>query len=351
MLLALLSLHAFDGYVLLRRSAPGAARGWIMLAAVLLFLSFDEVGSIHERLGTLSRALSLGTWSLLLPLGAVLGAVCLRAMVLLGRAEGERHKLWPIAIGFALFGSVALQEFLEHRIDWQTDVARAIRVAVEEGTELLGMLILLRIALANTAELAQRSIASGRTAFAALDELRRPLVAIGLAVAPALAFGTAALPDQASRGHPADWLAAAAFLAAGLVPCRPFPLDGRGVASWAKWLASGLCCLASVAVVAISPLKLVELGPVEVSLRMVIVVAISILVGAAWACAPDGKGRPYAIGVVVVGALAAALLPLTNVVLVYGLSQLLGLVVYWVSSTVVQEGEARPASAIHVSQA
>jgi hypothetical protein len=38
-------------------------------------------------------------------------------------------------------------------------------------------------------------------------------------------------------------------------------------------------------------------------------------------------------------------------VLVYGLSQLLGLVVYWVSSTVVQEGEARPASAIHVSQA
>ena len=53
----------------------------------------------------------------------------------------------------------ALQEFLEHKIDWQTDVARAIRVALEEDTELLGMLILLRIAMANTAALAHQSTA------------------------------------------------------------------------------------------------------------------------------------------------------------------------------------------------
>ena len=61
MLLAIVSLHAFDGHVLWRHSAPDAARGWAMLAAVLLFLSFDEVASVHERLGALGKALSMGS--------------------------------------------------------------------------------------------------------------------------------------------------------------------------------------------------------------------------------------------------------------------------------------------------
>ena len=54
--------------------------------------------------------------------------------------------------------------------------------------------------MANTANLAYQSIGSGHTAFTALDELRRLLVAIGLALAPAGALASAALPEQ--RGHP-----------------------------------------------------------------------------------------------------------------------------------------------------
>jgi len=200
MLLAVVSLHAFDGYALLRRSEPGAARGWALIAAVLLFLSADEVGSIHERLAQVGRALGLGTWSLLLPLGAVLAAVLAavlgRALLLLWSAGGEqRRKVWPLAIAFLVLGSVALQEVLEHRIQWQTDVARAVRAMVEEGTELIGMLVLLRVAMANTAGLAV-GVRGGRPAFAALHELRRPLAALGLALAPVLAFVTAALVDQ-----------------------------------------------------------------------------------------------------------------------------------------------------------
>jgi hypothetical protein len=348
MLLAVVSLHAFDGYVRLRGSKPLAARGWSMLAAVLLFLSFDEVGSLHERLGDLGGPPPLREWSLLLPLGAVLGAMCLRALALLWQADGERWKVWSIGAGLFLLSSAAPQEFLEHRIHWQTDAAKAIRAAMEEGTELLGMLVLLRVAMANTAELAYGTFASGRTAFAALHELRRPLVAIGLALAPALALGTSALPDQI-LGHPADWLAAVAFLAAGLVLCRPLLIDDRGVATWETWLAGGLCCLGSVTAVAISPLKVVGLGPVHGSLRMLVLMAISIMVAAAWSCLQDGRGRSYAVGAVVAGALAAALLPLTNLVLLYYLSQLLGVVVYWANSGVVQEAERGRASPLHVS--
>jgi hypothetical protein len=335
MLLAVVSLHAFDGYALLRRSEPGAARGWALIAAVLLFLSADEVGSIHERLAQVGRALGLGTWSLLLPLGAVLAAMLGRALLLLWSAGGEqRRKVWPLAIAFLVLGSVALQEVLEHRIQWQTDVARAVRAMVEEGTELIGMLVLLRVAMANTAGLAV-GVRGGRPAFAALHELRRPLAALGLALAPVLAFVTAALVDQ-NRGHPADWLAAIAFLAAGLAACRRLFKDGGGI-GWPTWGLGGLCCLASVAVVAIGPAKLVELGPVEVSLRKLVLGVVALLICATWVSMSGGRNRSYLLGAVVLG-LLAALSPLaTSLALAYTLPQLLGLVVYWVNTTVVQE--------------
>lgn len=343
MLLAVVSLHAFDGHALLRRREPDAAKGWALIAAVLLFLSADEVGSLHERLALLGRALGLGTWSLLLPLGAVLAAVLARAHVLLWSAGGEqRRKVWSLVVGFLLLGSVALQEFLEHRIYWETDAARAVRGAVEEGTELIGMLVLLKATMANTAGLAVRDAAGGRPAFAALHELRRPLTTLGLALAPVLAVSTAALVDQ--RGHPADWLAAVAFLAAGLAACRRLFKSGGGI-GWPTWGVGGLCCLASVAAVAVGAVKLVKLGPVEVSLRMLVLGVVSLLVCATWLSIVGGGGRLYPLGVVVLGILAAASLLPTNLILTYLLPQLLGLVVYWVNMTAVQEEiEGRPAS-------
>ena len=50
-----------------------------------------------------------------------------------------------------------------------------------------------------------------------------------------------------------------------------------------------------------------------------------------------GRNRSYLLGAVVLG-LLAALSPLaTSLALAYTLPQLLGLVVYWVNTTVVQE--------------
>ena len=336
MLLALLSLHALDGHALLRRCAPGAAKGWAMIGAVLLFLSADEVGSFHERLASFSDSLGLGAWSLILPLGALLATVLGRALVLLWAAGGEqRRKVWPVAIGFLLLGSVAPQELLEHRIEWQTDFARAVRAAIEEGTELTGMLVLLATVMAHTPGLAVGGAAGDRAAFAALWELRRPLTIGGLALAPILAIATVALAGPI-YGRPADWLTAVAWFAAGLATCQPLLRRGRGLGLRVGALL--VCCLASVAAVAVRPDKLVEIGPVTVSLRMLVLGLTSLLVSVILLYHPRGWRRACPLGAVALGLLAAGLLVPTNLIMIYLLSQLLGLAAYWVSTTAVPKG-------------
>lgn len=290
MLLAVVSLHAYDARARLRQRQPGAARGWALIAAVLLFLSADEVGSIHERLAMLGRHLGLGSWSLLLPIGAVLAAMLGRALVLLWTAGGEqRRQVRLLVAGFLLLGSVALQEFIEHRIEWQSAVARAVRAVVEEGTELTGMLVLLRVAMANTAGLGGPDTAGNRVAFAALRAFRRPFMLLCLALAALLAVVTALLVDQ-QRGHPADWLAAVAFLAAGLVACRRL-FEGGGEIGWRRWAIGALCVIASLGSVAVGPAMLVGLGPVEVGLRLLLLGALSLLVCTAWLALPEVEKR------------------------------------------------------------
>ncbi len=344
MLLAVLSLHAYDGHVMLRAREPGAATGWALIAALLLFLSADEVGSFHERLAGWSEALGLGSWSLILALGAVLAAVLGRALVLLWSAGGvQRRRVWPLVAGFGLLGSVPLQEFVEHRIDWQTDVALALRGALEEGTELAGMLVLLGVAMSNTAGLAERGAAGDRPAFAALHELRRPLTVLGLVLAPVLALAAITVLVDQYRGHGADWLAAVALLAAALAAARGlFSRDGG--LGWPAWGLAGLCCLASIAAVAVTPIMLVELGPVEVSLRMLVLGVAGALMCVMW-LGLLGSGRPAGLlGVAALCLLATAVLLPTSLMLVYLLPQLLGLTAYWVSTTAVPEkSEGRPA--------
>src|SRR4051794_39171152 len=50
MLLLLGALHAADGYFRLRRTDLKAALAWWVIAAMLLFLCADEIGSLHERI-------------------------------------------------------------------------------------------------------------------------------------------------------------------------------------------------------------------------------------------------------------------------------------------------------------
>ncbi len=106
-----------------------------VLALILVGLSCDEIASVHERIGLVAPAAQI-------PLGIV-GVLLLGYAIGLAWKQGTRKKplLW-LSAGFALFGSVALQEVLEHSTRWPTWLT-GIRAGVEEGTELLGMFLIL----------------------------------------------------------------------------------------------------------------------------------------------------------------------------------------------------------------
>lgn len=262
MLLLVSSLHAYDGS---RRTAPDqpeVAGAWRIIAALLLFLSFDEVGSVHERTGQLTIDLGYSEWIPLGVLAVLLGGLAVVALWRLWNAPAERMAAVGIFLGFALLASIVPQEYFEHRVEWSGNVAQAARLVIEEGTELLGILVILGITTGNTPGLSARA----RTADVPFSAIRRPgKWATWLAVPFCLlvAVVTAHLPIQ-RWGHPSDWVAATAFLGAGLVLLRPLlhrgndppgPESGRR----ARIAGIALCAVASATSVATDPLGLTEL--------------------------------------------------------------------------------------------
>lgn len=274
MLLLLIALHAWDGVARHRATAPRVARAWAAISAILVFLSFDELASLHERLMDLGVALGLGKWALLLILAGAIGLAFLRAIAALW-AGGSAHRrdAAGLLLGFGLLGTIVVQEYAEHQSNWQFAWQQALRVALEEGTELAGMVVLLAVAMRNSGPFR----AEGRPFLAALDDLRRPLLVAGLVAAPVLAYATG-LVEADKRGRPADWVAAAAFALAALWLLRPSLAQGRRdrIAS----LAAGLCLLASVASVRWRAGITVEILGMEVAIRLAVVLALGLLIAA-----------------------------------------------------------------------
>jgi hypothetical protein len=276
MLLFVLALNAWSAG-LARRSAR-ASRAWASIGFILLFLSADEVGSMHERLGILGDALGVGSWGLILPLGAVVGAVLLHALYVLWQQDGPRLPAL-LLMGFAMLGSVAVQEVLEHRLVWETLAANAIRDMIEEGTELVGMLLLLAVITPETfGKPSERRHAGGPLAFAESDA-RAFLIAAALVVPVFTVIGV--LIGEDGRGRLTDWLAAVGFMSAALLALRP--LAGRTLRSdpW-LWPIAGLCILASIACVAVGPARQVELGGLILNERLLVLGAATVLVCVGW---------------------------------------------------------------------
>lgn len=106
---------------------------WLTLAILFVALSADELGSFHER---------LGGWMNLLPY-AVLGiGLLIYALTILFRERQSRFLATCILLGFVIFGLVAVQEYFEHAIEWPFWLL-GLRVAMEEGSELLGIFVCL----------------------------------------------------------------------------------------------------------------------------------------------------------------------------------------------------------------
>ena len=85
----------------------------LIIALLLTFLSLDEMGSLHERIFT-------GSYWSYVPYGLGGGLLFLYAITRLYKDAALRTTSIFLFIGFSCFGTVVLQEFFEHNVNWPT---------------------------------------------------------------------------------------------------------------------------------------------------------------------------------------------------------------------------------------
>lgn len=326
-LLLMGGIYAFDGYLLLRQRQPTAAKGWVLIAIILFILSADEISSIHERA---DQFLPFEGWLSLLPFAVILLGMLAYALISLWSMKNQRANVFLLTVGFLVLGSVALQEFLEFRIDW-THELRRFRTVIEEGTELLGIIILLKVSMtyAKGLSVKKNELPSVPT-LELVCLLRVPLLITGLILVPLLAYISSTLSDQ-HRGHPADWFAAMIFLFAGLAVSRPFFKNGENI-GWPGWVSTALCSLASASSVGIHPKSTMHFDSTIISFRMLVFFILSFGISATWIFTPSYSRRTYTPFVIIIAPLAIFSIFQTDLLFAYALPQFLGLFVYYVNS-------------------
>ncbi|MFC1665657.1 hypothetical protein ACFL17_08525 [Pseudomonadota bacterium] len=113
---------------------------WLVLAAVTLGLSADEVASVHERVS------QFGGWWALLPF-AILGTLAFGyAIIRMILDQARRVSALLICTSLIIFFAVAGLEHLEHTADFSFYVAKS-RLIVEEGAELIAGFLLILAAI------------------------------------------------------------------------------------------------------------------------------------------------------------------------------------------------------------
>jgi len=212
MLLALAAFFAFDGFANPGKP-PGERRGWLALGFALLLLSFDEVASLHEYLSVRARG-SLAA------LGLVGLALAGYGMVQLRRARVPVRVLASLLLAFGLLASVPIHERVQHMLEWPNPVVYGIRAVLEEGTEIIAMLIFVSVTHANSASLLRAS----QDFFRVLVHWRRLVTVIAWVLWLPLTAATFVLPQP---GGPADWLAASLFLISALLATRAAVIHGK----------------------------------------------------------------------------------------------------------------------------
>ena len=118
-------------------------RPLIVLGLIGLGLSADEMGSLHERVAVFGEN-QFGSGKLaLLPFAIIGGGAVGHSILALYKARTSVGNVWLcVCIGFGLFGSVWVQEHIEHAVSFNRPVTQAWRAVLEEGTELLGFSVL-----------------------------------------------------------------------------------------------------------------------------------------------------------------------------------------------------------------
>lgn len=220
---ATLVAAARDAKVPPRAGLRSIRAGWISIAIVLAALSADELGQFHEWMDLI---LGWGTWLSLLPFALALLGVASAGFVALWRLPPLRGTVVALVAGFAILGTVPpALEFAEHTRDWGIPTTWShpynLRLVLEEGSELLGMLVLLHACAWG------RLIGpAGRERFPATSivpdpmALRRPLLIVGWVVALGVTLLSLLLPPAMS---PQTWFVTAFFLVAATTSLARHP--------------------------------------------------------------------------------------------------------------------------------
>ena len=106
---------------------------WLSISMILIGLSYDEICSIHERVGSFKGYI---------PYASILFLLFLFSFSVLFLNKRTRKSAVLIGCGFMMYGLAALQEYLEHNLAWPLYL-KGFRVGLEEGTELFGTFVIM----------------------------------------------------------------------------------------------------------------------------------------------------------------------------------------------------------------
>jgi hypothetical protein len=184
---------------------------WLILAGIFTFFSFDELGSIHERIGNLESGMVI-----LGGMAALLGSGLVYALLNLWRQKQDLHRILLLLLGFALIVSAAPNEYLEHQTEWPNFLIGP-RLGFEEGLELMGAWICMHSLIGFRGSHNKQEILSGTAPILARIGKIKTLLAGGFLLNIVLAWITVRAIEVGPRGNPAVWYFTAVFILLGSI--------------------------------------------------------------------------------------------------------------------------------------
>lgn len=227
--LAVLGILSFEIFSISDNTTKSA---WLALSILLLGLSLDEVGSLHER---------IGDWLNLLPYGLLCAALYSYTFYILICKPGTRKSAILITIAFVLYGSVAGQEYLEHSVNWP-EWALGLRLGIEEGTELLATFLILISIVSHRAKTANTFSAI----VPRLSHIKYApvLISAGLGLHVISYFLFPELSEPSTKGNPLAWYPMVLFfLLFSIAYWKSQDLQGN-VLQWKILAATSILCSA-----------------------------------------------------------------------------------------------------------
>ena len=178
-------------------------QAWMALTLLFFFLSMDEIGSIHERVGNLD----IGSTAYAV-IAIIAASALLFSVWILWKTKSDKKGLIFLLMGMVMMVSAVPNEYLEHHFDWPHSLAGP-RDAFEEGLELIGAFV----CLTSIARFQAADRLQSFTAGSGEKTKTAKVVLVGFGLHVATAWISAYHIEIGFRGNPAIWYVMAVFVA------------------------------------------------------------------------------------------------------------------------------------------